>query len=72
LSPRSASPRRRSHRRRLAPQVGGLLLDANFGVGSNFLAFSIAAGLAVILLSITAVVTKPAVSARPVADLLVN
>jgi AAHS family benzoate transporter-like MFS transporter len=56
----------------LAPQVGGLLLDAGLGVGSNFLAFSIAAGLAAVLLAITAIVTKPAVSARPVADVLVH
>src|SRR6478735_1045874 len=56
----------------LAPQVGGLLLDAGLGVGSNFLAFSVAAGLAAALLAVTALVTKPAVSARSVADVLVH
>ena len=57
----------------LAPQVGGLLLNAGLGVGSNFLAFSsIAAGLAAVLLDVTAVVTKPTVSPRPVADVLVH
>lgn len=56
----------------LAPQVGGLLLDAHLGVGSNFLAFSVAAGLAAALLAVTAVLTKPAVATRPVADVLVH
>jgi AAHS family benzoate transporter-like MFS transporter len=56
----------------LAPQVGGLLLDAHLGVGSNFLAFSVAAGLAAVLLAVTATVTKPVVAARPVADVLVH
>lgn len=56
----------------LAPQVGGLLLDADLGVGSNLLAFSVAAGLAAVLLAVTAVVTRPAVAARPTADVLVH
>lgn len=56
----------------LAPQVGGLLLDAHLGVGSNFLAFSVAAGLAAALLAVTAVVTRPATATRPVADVLVH
>lgn len=51
----------------LAPQVGGLLLDADLGVGSNFLAFSLAAGLAAVLLLITSLATRPAAGARPVA-----
>jgi AAHS family benzoate transporter-like MFS transporter len=50
----------------LAPQVGGLLLDADLGVGSNFLAFSLAAGLAAVLLLITTLATRPAAGARPV------
>lgn len=49
----------------LAPQVGGWLLEANLGVGSNFLAFSIAAGLAAVLLLVTLAATKPA-SDKPV------
>ncbi len=44
----------------LAPQVGGWLLAANLGVGSNFLAFSIAAGLAALLLLVTLLATRPA------------
>lgn len=44
----------------LAPQVGGLLLDAQLGVGSNFIAFSAAAGLAAVLLVVTMATTKPA------------
>jgi AAHS family benzoate transporter-like MFS transporter len=42
-----------------APLVGGLLLDAGFGVGGNFLAFSLAAGAAAVLLTVVAVVTRP-------------
>ena len=49
----------------LAPQVGGWLLEANLGVGSNFLAFSIAAVLAAVLLLVTLAATKPA-SDKPV------
>ncbi len=44
----------------LAPQVGGWLLAANLGVGSNFLAFSVAAGVAAVLLLVTLVATRPA------------
>ena len=44
----------------LAPQVGGWLLAANLGVGSNFLAFSIAAGVAALLLLVTLLATRPA------------
>jgi AAHS family benzoate transporter-like MFS transporter len=44
----------------LAPQVGGWLLAANLGVGSNFLAFSVAAGVAALLLLVTLVATRPA------------
>ena len=36
-----------------APQVGGWLLGAGFGVGSNFLTFAAAAGLAAVLLLVT-------------------
>src|SRR6478736_3002714 len=43
----------------LAPQVGGWLLAANLGVGSNFLAFAIAAGAAAVLLLVTLVATRP-------------
>jgi AAHS family benzoate transporter-like MFS transporter len=43
----------------LAPQVGGWLLAANLGVGSNFLAFSIAAGVAAVLLLVTLLATRP-------------
>ncbi|WP_414654593.1 MFS transporter [Intrasporangium sp.] len=57
----------------LAPQVGGWLLDAKLGVGSNFLAFSLAAGLAAVLLLFTAVATRPAPApARPAVDALVH
>jgi MFS transporter, AAHS family, benzoate transport protein len=44
----------------LAPQVGGWLLDARLGVGSNFLAFSLAAAAAAVLLVATAATTRPA------------
>jgi AAHS family benzoate transporter-like MFS transporter len=44
----------------LAPQVGGLLLDAGLGVGSNFAAFSVAAGCAAVLLLVTMLTTRPA------------
>lgn len=44
----------------LAPQVGGWLLAANLGVGSNFLAFSIAAGVAALFLLVTLLATRPA------------
>jgi AAHS family benzoate transporter-like MFS transporter len=44
----------------LAPQVGGWLLAANLGVGSNFLAFAVAAGVAAVLLLVTLVATRPA------------
>jgi AAHS family benzoate transporter-like MFS transporter len=50
----------------LAPQVGGLLLDAHLGVGSNFLAFSLAAALAALLLFVTLTATKPAAGAQRV------
>lgn len=50
----------------LAPQVGGLLLDADLGVGSNFLAFSLAAALAAVLLFVTFTATKPAAGAQRV------
>ncbi|WP_404386881.1 MFS transporter [Knoellia locipacati] len=40
-----------------APYIGGSLLDAGLGVGSNFVAFSLAAALAAVLLVVTAVVT---------------
>lgn len=50
----------------LAPQVGGLLLDADLGVGSNFLAFSLAAALAAVLLFVTLTATKPAAGAQRV------
>lgn len=53
----------------LAPQVGGLLLDANLGVGSNFLAFSLAAALASVLLFVTLTATKPAAGAQRVVPL---
>ena len=55
----------------LAPQVGGLLLDAGLGVGSNFAAFSLAAGCASVLLLVTALVTKPAAT-KPVVDTLAH
>lgn len=52
----------------LAPQVGGWLLDAKLGVGSNFAAFALAAGVASVLLVATLLVTRrPATTApRPV------
>lgn len=40
-----------------APYIGGSLLDAGLGVGSNFVAFSLAAALAAVLLAVTALVT---------------
>lgn len=43
-----------------APQVAGLLLAAGLGVGSNFLLFATAAGLAAVLLLITHVTTRSA------------
>ena len=49
----------------LAPQVGGWLLDAKLGVGSNFAAFALAAGVAAVLLVVTLLVTRrPAAPAR--------
>jgi len=42
----------------LAPLVGGWLLDAKLGVGSNFIAFSLAAGAAAVLLVLTLKVTR--------------
>lgn len=42
----------------LAPQVGGWLLEAQLGVGSNFTAFALAAGLAAVLLLVTTFVTR--------------
>ncbi len=48
----------------LAPQVGGWLLDAELGVGSNFLAFALAAAAAAVLLFVTTVTTKPVTRAR--------
>ena len=59
----------------LAPLVGGWLLDAGLGVGSNFLAFSLAAALASALLLATVAVTRPArpTATQPaVADALVH
>jgi AAHS family benzoate transporter-like MFS transporter len=53
----------------LAPQVGGWLLDANLGVGSNFIAFSLAAGVAAVLLLVTLVVTQRPVTPTPRQDL---
>lgn len=55
----------------LAPQVGGLLLDAGLGVGSNFAAFSVAAGCAAVLLLVTMLTTRPA-SRTVVVDTLVH
>lgn len=52
----------------LAPQVGGWLLAANLGVGSNFLAFSIAAGIAAVLLVITLLATRPVAPAGSIRD----
>lgn len=49
----------------LAPQIGGWLLAAGYGVAGNFVAFATAAGLAAILLAITAATTKPS-SSKPV------
>jgi len=43
-----------------APQVAGILVGAGLGVGSNFLLFAGAAGLAAVLLLITHVATRPA------------
>jgi AAHS family benzoate transporter-like MFS transporter len=43
-----------------APQVAGLLIAAGLGVGSNFLLFAGAAGLAAVLLLVTHVATRPA------------
>ena len=53
----------------LAPQVGGWLLDAELGVGSNFLAFSLAAAAAAVLLVATTLATRPAAVRTPVAVL---
>ncbi|MFM6847824.1 MAG: MFS transporter [Terrabacter sp.] len=50
----------------LAPQVGGWLLAANLGVGSNFLAFSVAAGVAAVLLLVTLLATRPTARATSV------
>lgn len=44
----------------MAPQVAGWLLAANLGVGSNFLAFALAAALAAVLLLGTMIATRPA------------
>jgi AAHS family benzoate transporter-like MFS transporter len=52
----------------LAPQVGGWLLDAKLGVGSNFLAFAVAAGVASVLLAITLGVTRRARQAVDTGD----
>lgn len=52
----------------LAPQVGGWLLAANLGVGSNFLAFSIAAGVAAVLLLVTQLKTRPVVNPAALRD----
>jgi AAHS family benzoate transporter-like MFS transporter len=46
-----------------APQVGGWLLAAGLGVGSNFLVFAAAAGLAAALLFLTLIATKSAATA---------
>lgn len=60
----------------LAPLVGGWLLDAKLGVGSNFIAFSLAAAIASVLLLVTLVVTRrPVTSATRTAapaDVLVH
>jgi MFS transporter, AAHS family, 2,5-dihydroxybenzoate transporter len=53
----------------LAPQVGGWLLDAELGVGSNFLAFSLAAAAAAVLLVATTLATRPTAVRTPVAVL---
>lgn len=42
-----------------APQLGGWLLDAGLGVGSNFMMFAAAAGLAAALLLVTQLITRP-------------
>jgi hypothetical protein len=52
----------------LAPLVGGWLLDAKLGVGSNFIAFSLAAGIAAVLLFVTLVVTRRPVTSAPRQD----
>ena len=57
----------------LAPQVGGWLLAAGLGVGSNFLAFAIAAGAAAVSLLVLALVVQPVAAPRAaVADVLVH
>ena len=56
----------------LAPLVGGWLLDAELGVGSNFIAFSLAAGSAAVLLLVTLVVTRRPVTSAPRQDVPVD
>jgi len=48
-----------------APQVGGWLLGAGLGVGSNFLLFAGASAASAVLLLLTHVTTRPA-STRPI------
>jgi AAHS family benzoate transporter-like MFS transporter len=55
-----------------APQVGGWLLGAGFGVGSNFLLFAGAAAASAVLLFVTHLATRPAVPARALAGELVH
>ena len=52
-----------------APQVAGWFLAAGLGVGSNFVLFSGAAGLAAALLLLTYVVTQPAAARAVVGEL---
>lgn len=52
-----------------APQVGGWLLGAGLGVGSNFLLFAGAAATSAVLLLVTHVATRPASTRAVVGDL---
>jgi len=52
-----------------APQVGGWLLGAGMGVGSNFLLFAGAAGVSAVLLMLTHVATRPASTRAVVGEL---
>lgn len=56
----------------LAPQVGGWLLDAKLGVGSNFAAFALAAGVASVLLVVTLLVTRRPAAPAPRRDVLAD
>ncbi|NHN54227.1 aromatic acid/H+ symport family MFS transporter [Calidifontibacter sp. DB0510] len=49
----------------LAPQVGGWLIDAKLGVGSNFLTFSLAAVAAAVLLWTTSLAVRPGRRTEP-------